>query len=92
MIAMAQNSHSPIGRGIVLALLLLPFGMKRSLRKKLNGRILPLLLLMAGTTAAMDGCGTHNGLPLQSPQTYALTVTATSGTLQHSQTVTLIEQ
>jgi hypothetical protein len=29
---------------------------------------------------------------LQSPGTYTLTVTAASGTLQHSQTVTLIVQ
>jgi hypothetical protein len=90
--ATAQNSHSPFGRGIVLALLLLPFGMKHSLRKKLNGKMLLLLLLLAGTTAAMSGCGSGSGLLLQRPQTYTLTVTATSGTFVHSQTVTLIVQ
>lgn len=90
-VASAHN-RSPFGRGVVLALLLLPFGMKRSVRKKLSGRILLLLLLLAGTTAAMSGCGSSNGFMLQSPQNYTLTVTATAGTLVHSQTVTLIVQ
>jgi hypothetical protein len=90
--ATAQNSHSPFGRGIVLALLLLPFGMKHSLRKKHIGKMLLFLLLLAGTTAAMSGCGSGSGLLLQSPQTYTLTVTATSGTFVHNQTVTLIVQ
>jgi len=88
----AQNSHNPFDRGIVLALLLLPFGIKHGLRKKLNGKMLLLLLLLAGTTAAMSGCGSGSGLLLQSPQTYTLTVTATSRTFVHNQTVTLIVQ
>jgi hypothetical protein len=73
----------------VLALLLLPFSMKRTVRVKLKGRMLLLALLLAGMTAAMSGCGSSNGFLLQSPQTYTLTVSATSGTLVHSQTVTL---
>jgi hypothetical protein len=91
-IAHNKNGNSPLGRGIVLALLLLPFGMKRKLREKLRGRMLLLLLLLAGMTAAVSGCGSNNGFMLQSPGSYTLTVTATSGTLQHSQTVTLIVQ
>ena len=90
--AMAQDQRSPFGRGIVLALLLLPFGIKSSLRRRLNGKMLLLLLLLAGTTAAVGGCGSSNGSPLQSPQTYMLTVTATSGMHVHNQSVTLIEQ
>jgi sugar lactone lactonase YvrE len=87
-----KSGNSPFGRGIVLALLLLPFGMKRRVREKLKGRMLLLVLLLAGATAAVSGCASNNGFMLQSPQTYTLTVTATSGTLQHSQTVTLIVQ
>jgi hypothetical protein len=86
---MAQNRGGPLGHGIVLALLLLPFSMKRTVRVKLKGRMLLLALLLAGMTAAMSGCGSSNGFLLQSPQTYTLTVSATSGTLVHSQTVTL---
>ncbi|MGD0446797.1 MAG: hypothetical protein ABSA39_22910 [Edaphobacter sp.] len=54
--------------------------------------MLLLLLVLAGTTAAVSGCGSRNGSPLQSPQTNTLTVTATSGMHVHNQTVTLIEQ
>jgi hypothetical protein len=90
--AMAQSRRGPIGRDIILALLLLPFGIKRSLRRPGTGRMLLLLLLLAGTAAAMSGCGSSNGFLSQSPQTYTLTATATGGTLEHSQTVTLIVQ
>jgi CSLREA domain-containing protein len=89
--ATAHNSN-PFGRGIVLALLLLPFAGRRSVREKMKGRMLLLVLLMAGLTATLTGCGSNSGFMLQSPQTYTLTVTATSGTLQNSQTVTLIVQ
>jgi hypothetical protein len=91
-IARNHNSDNPFGRGIVLALLLLPFVAKRCVREKMKSRMLLLVLLMAGVTATLTGCGSTNGFLLQSPGTYTLTVTASSGTLQHSQTVTLIVQ
>jgi hypothetical protein len=72
--ATAHNG-SPFGCGIVLALLLLPFAGKRRVREKLKGRML-LMLLLAGLTATLTGCGSTNGS--QSPQTDTLTVTATS--------------
>jgi hypothetical protein len=87
-----NRNNSPLGRGMVLALLLLPFGVKRRLREKLRGQMLLLVLLLAGMTVAMTGCGSNNGFMLQSPGTYPLTVTATSGSQQQSQTVTLIVQ
>jgi hypothetical protein len=91
-IARSHNGGNPFGRGIVLAFLLLPFVAKRSVREKMKSRMLLLVLLMAGVTATLTGCGSTNGFLLQSPQTYTLTVTAASGTLAHSQTVTLIVQ
>jgi hypothetical protein len=91
-IAHNRNDSSPFRRGIVLALLLLPLMAKRRVREKLKGRMLLLVLLMAGLTATLTGCGSSNGFLLQSPQTYTLTVTATGGTLQHTQAVTLIVQ
>jgi Bacterial Ig-like domain (group 3)/Putative Ig domain len=90
--ATAHNRSGPFGRGIVLALLFLPLMAKRRVREKLNGRMLLLVLLMAGLTTTLTGCGSTSGFLLQRPQTYTLTVTATGGTLQHSQAVTLIVQ
>lgn len=90
--AVARNSSSLLGRGIVLALLLLPFSMSRGIRRKLRSSALLMVLLVVGITATMTGCGSGNGFLLQKTQTYTLTVTATSGTAQHSQMVTLIVQ
>ena len=89
--APSAHNRNSFGGGMVLALLFLPFGFKRSLRKKLNARLLLLLLLM-GAAATMSGCATGSGFLLQSPQSYTLTVTATAGSLVHSETVTLIVQ
>jgi len=88
---MAHNSN-PFGRGIVMALLLLPFGMKRSICKRLNGWMLLPLLLLIGTTATLSGCGSNSSALQNGPQVYTLTVTATSGTLMRTQGVTLLMQ
>ncbi len=48
------------------------------------------VLLVSGATAAMlSGCTSPNGVFTQAPQNYTITISATSGTLQHSTTVTL---
>jgi hypothetical protein len=90
--ATAQNRNLPFGRGFVMALLFLPLLGTRRVREKLKGRMLLLILVMAGVTATLSGCGTTNGFLLQKPQTYTLTVTATGGTVQNRQAVTLIVQ
>jgi hypothetical protein len=88
--ASARNTgHDPLGRGVALALLLLPFAGSRRLRSGMKARMLLTVLLMAGITSVLTGCGTTKGFLLQAPQTYTLTVTATSGAVQHIQTITL---
>jgi large repetitive protein len=95
--AQARNelSGSPLGRTAIpagLALLLMPlFGVRR-LRRAARAKILMLLVLLgglAGAAATLSGCGGGNGFSLQPPQTYTLTVTATSGSIVNSATVTL---
>ena len=89
--AIVNNRHGnrPFGREIVLALLLLPLLSKRRFREQLRGRMLLMVLLISGLTATLTGCGLTLNFHLR---TYTLTVTATSGTLQHTQTVTLTAQ
>ena len=71
---------------LVLALLLLPLAGTRRMRKQ--ARRWPALLLVLGAAAIfVTGCG--GGYFAQQQQSYTVTVTATSGSLQHSTTVTL---
>jgi hypothetical protein len=74
-----------------LALLLLPLVGSRRLRRSIHGvRRVALLgcVLLAGSAAllGLSGCGTSNGFFGQPPVNYTVTVTATSGTIQHVST------
>jgi hypothetical protein len=85
----------PFGRGfapIALGILLLPFAGKMRRSGKRLGRLCCLLLLLlasAGAITGLSGCGGGNGYFVQAPQNYILTITASSGGLQHNSTITL---
>lgn len=74
------------------ALLLGAFGLASPILRKRRR----VLLLLAGSvivlSAAFVGCGGGGTPPPPMPKTYMVTVSATSGTLQHSTTVTLVVQ
>ncbi len=89
--------HEPaLGRKlgtVALAFLLLPLFGARSMRRqgrRLGGFVCLLLLALAGTaaTATLTGCGAQYNAA-KTPQSYTITVTATSGSIQHASTVTL---
>jgi hypothetical protein len=80
---------------VALGLLLLPLaGMRRRLGKSLGRTILTLFLLVAGASAmaGLSGCGTASGFFGQPETTYNVLITATSGSLSHSTSVTLTIQ
>jgi hypothetical protein len=86
-----KERESPFPKDLpLMALLLLPLMSIRKLRRRWNSRLLMLALLVAGLGGLMliSGCGAVR----QQPANYTLTVTATSGQEQHSQTVSLIVQ
>ncbi|WP_433969590.1 Ig-like domain repeat protein [Tunturiibacter gelidiferens] len=92
-----RTPSSPLGGGKVpamLSLLLLPLVVNNKLRRRLDTRLLMLVLLIGGLVglATITGCGSGVGFSLDEPQTYALTVTATSGSLQQTNTVRLTVQ
>jgi hypothetical protein len=79
---------------VVWGLFLLPLVGARRMRRSGHavGRYLSLMfVLFAGViaTASLTGCGSHNGFFGHAPQTYTITITATSGTIQHSVNATL---
>jgi hypothetical protein len=86
---------STAGRGLIpvaMAFLLLPLaGTKRMRREgRRFGRLACLLFLLLaglGATTALTGCGSHGGLG--GAVEYTITVTATSGSVQHTSAVTL---
>jgi len=90
--ARASNSHVNLGgpqnrfTPVTLGLLLLPLVGMRKVRKGLRKTALPLCALLLWGTMSLIGCG---GSVQGQGQSYNITVTATSGTLQHSTTVTL---
>jgi hypothetical protein len=72
--------------------LLLPFAGVLCRGGKRRGRTISLLLLLAsmGVMAGLSSCATSGFFaPASQQQTYIITVTATSGTLSHSTTLTL---
>ena len=65
-----------------------PVGKLRKTGKRFS-RMLPILLLLIASMAAvvgLNGCGGKSGPP---PQSYTVGVTATSGTLSHTSNITL---
>jgi hypothetical protein len=81
----ALNSGS-VG-SFALALLMLPFASSRRIRKSSRRYFYLLIVLLGGAaaTTGLTGCGySGNGFFGQAPQSYDITITATSGTIQHS--------
>jgi sugar lactone lactonase YvrE len=76
---------------LMLGMLLLPFN--GTLRRAANrhGRKLRMLLLVVAIAAAagLSACGTQSGFFGNSQKSYVITVTATSGTISHNQTLNL---
>jgi hypothetical protein len=68
--------------------------MRRRLGKKLGRTILALFLLVAGASSmvGLSGCGTNSGFFGQGEKTYTVLITASSGSLSHSTSVTLTVQ
>jgi hypothetical protein len=80
-----HNRFAPVALG----LLLLPFAGMRRIRKGMRKAMVPFcVLLLLGGMVSLTGCGS-GGSSQGHAQSYNITVTATSGTLQHSTTVTL---
>jgi subtilase family serine protease len=72
-----------------IALLLFPFagGLRRKGKRHL--RLLLYSIAVWAAMAGLGGCASLSGFTGQSPQSYMVTVTGTSGALSHSTTVTL---
>ncbi len=76
---------------VMMGMLFLPFcgRIRRVVGKRRNVVRLLLLLLAAAALLGIAACGGHTSPP---PQSYTLTMTATSGSLSHSTTLTLTVQ
>jgi trimeric autotransporter adhesin len=87
--ALEQRQQNERYKYVAFSCMLLPLLGFRRIRKRLSkvGLFLVLGIAALGTTSALTGCGGgYFGPP---PASYPLTVTGTSGSLQHSTTVTL---
>jgi hypothetical protein len=95
VVTAAQHAPPPReGRNVAplaLALLLL-FGAGRLRRngRRLRKMFYVVVLLAGGAAGALlNGCGSNSGFFAQPPQSYNITITATSGNLQHTASVAL---
>jgi hypothetical protein len=97
--AMLEKSRQP-GKGlpmVALGILVLPFvaGIKRSSNGLRRLALIVMIVAGIGGLSTLTGCGGgggSSGSGGSQPQTYNITVTATSGTLSHSTTVALTVQ
>jgi hypothetical protein len=78
---------------IALGLLLFPISFTRRNRKRF-GRLLFVVILLGGALSSMaiTGCGADSSFFIQQAQNYTLTITATSGSVKHVATITLMIQ
>jgi hypothetical protein len=94
---LAHHPVKPLGGGLALAMmggvLLLPFARKLAASAGPAGRFACLLLLelaVAGAALGLSGCAAaRSGYFGQQEVNYTMTVTATSGALSHTTTVTI---
>ena len=76
---------------IALALLVVPFGLSRKVNKYAKRHrkfFLVGMFLLLADMIGLSGCGLER-VPYEAAQSYTLTVTATSGSLNHSTIVVL---
>ncbi len=85
--------NPPWGKGAaVLTAMLLPFGLGRASRRRRERVTLALAALFSvAAITSLTGCG-FSGVFYQAPASYVITITATSGSLQHNATVNLTMQ